>query len=479
MDFEKFEKNNWFQLIINRILRISDGNVVKQDLISGLLILTIFANIGGAIKFIYDNIQLFNINNLITSILELIKNAEQIFNYFSGEEIYNTINQTNEFLEPNFFSLMNYFIRILIRLVIAVIPFYIGFRLIRLEKFSSQIIGNILMILFPVILYGEYQFTISIGLLIIAITFIQFGKGNIYRFLCILMLYLRQFMNSQIDVPSDSRKLTIKVVVQIFSYVIISVIISFLFKLSLPLCLLLVMVLIMRFGLQLQTKNPHIVILIKAIIYIIVFIVVLLSSEQIKDFLSIFTVLFAIYFAVDRFFSLYDEIQTLVKKDEINYYLYFDNSMDILEQKFLPDEFLFATIAEIDEIKLFGQLILRTELGIKNSFEKLLHLIEEKRAREYESYRLLTLSLEYKMQKTENEKLTIIDFINNNLEHKIYYNSQKVLPIEFLVLYGEELRLKKEYELSLEYLEFSKYYSSNQYIDSYYKCKQNLDNEKN
>lgn len=293
------------------------------------------------------------------------------------------------------------------------------------------------------------------------------------------MLYLRQFMNSQRDVSSDSRKLTIKVVVQIFSYVIISVIISFLFKLSLPLCLLLVMVLIMRFGLQLQTKNPHIVILIKAIIYIIVFIVVLLSSEQIKDFLSIFTVLFAIYFAVDRFFSLYDEIQTLVKKDEINYYLYFDNSMDILEQKFLPDEFLFATIAEIDEIKLFGQLILRTELGIKNSFEKLLHQIEEKRAREYESYRLLTLSLEYKMQKTENEKLTIIDFINNNLEHKIYYNSQKVIPIEFLVLYGEELRLKKEYELSLEYLEFSKYYSSNQYIDSYYKCKQNLDNEKN
>ena len=75
MDFEKFEKNNWFQLIINRILRISDGNVVKQDLISGLLILTIFANIGGAIKFIYDNIQLFSIEHLITIILELIKNV--------------------------------------------------------------------------------------------------------------------------------------------------------------------------------------------------------------------------------------------------------------------------------------------------------------------------------------------------------------------------------------------------------------------
>ena len=479
MDFEKFEKNNWFQLIINRILRISNGNIVKQDLISGFLILTIFANIGGALKFIYDNTQLVSINHLGTIILELIKNVEQIFNYFSGEEIYIAINQTIEFIVPDLFSLINFFISIFIRLLIAFIPFYVGFRLISLEKFRSQIIGNILMILFPVIFYGEYQFTISIGLLIIAITFIQFGQGNIYRFLCILLLYLRQFMNSQRDVSSDSSKLTIKVFVQILSYVITSLIISFLFRLPLALCLLLVMVLITRFGIQLQTKNPHIVILIKAIIYIIVFVVVLLSSEQIKDFISIFTVLFAIYFAVDRFFSLYDEIQTLVKKDEVNYYLYFDNSMDILEQNFLPDEFLVAAIAEIDEIKLFGQLILRTELGMKNSFEKLLHLIEEKRVKEYKSYRLLTLSLEYKMKKNENEKLTIINFINNNLEYEIYYDSQKVLPIEFLVLFGEELRLKKEYELSLEYLKFSKFYSSYKYIDSYNKCKQKLDKEKN
>ena len=468
MDFEKFEKNNWFQLIINRILRISDGNIVKQDLISGLLILTIFANIGGALKFIYDNTQLVSINHLGTILLELIKNVEQLFNYFSGEEIYIATNQTIEFIAPNLF-----------RLLISFFPFYVGFRLISLEKFGSQIIGNILMILFPVIFYGEYQFTISIGLLIIAITFIQFGKGNIYRFLCILLLYLRQFMNSQRDVSSDSSKLTIKVFVQILSYVITSLIISFLFKLPLALCLLLVMVLIMRFGIQLQTKNPHIVILIKAIIYIIVFVVVLVSSEQIKDFISIFTVLFAIYFAVDRFFSLYDEIQTLVKKDEINYYLYFDNSMDILEQKFLPDEFLVAAIAEIDEIKLFGQLIIRTELGMKDSFEKLLRLIEEKREREYEDYRLLILSLEYKIQKKVNEKLSIRDYIENNLKNDILFDNQKVFPIEFLVLYGEELRVQKEYDLAIQYLKFSRFYSSYYYIESYNECIKNIDKAQN
>ena len=86
---------------------------------------------------------------------------------------------------------------------------------------------------------------------------------------------------------------------------------------------MLVLVLVMRFGLQFQTKNPHLEIILKFIIYVTVFTTVLLT-EQIKDSVSIFTVLFALYFALDRFFSLYNEIETLVKKDEINYYLYFD-----------------------------------------------------------------------------------------------------------------------------------------------------------
>lgn len=32
MDFEKFEKNNRFQLLRNKILRISDGDLVKKRL---------------------------------------------------------------------------------------------------------------------------------------------------------------------------------------------------------------------------------------------------------------------------------------------------------------------------------------------------------------------------------------------------------------------------------------------------------------
>lgn len=214
------------------------------------------------------------------------------------------------------------------------------------------------------------------------------------------------------------------------------------------------------------------------LIYILVFTTVFLT-EQIKDNESIFTVLFALYFALDRFFSLYNEIETLVKKDEINYYLYFDNSFELLEQKYLTDEFLVATIAEIDEIKLLGQLIIRTELEMKDSFENLLQLIREKRKIEYENYQLLIISLEYRIKKKENEKLTIKNFIKNKLNDEKLLDNQKVLPIEFLVLYGEELKVQKQYKRAIEFLRFSGYYSSYYYIESYNECMQKIEKRQN
>ena len=38
MNFKMFEDKNWFQLIRNRVLRLSDGSVIKQDLLSNLSI---------------------------------------------------------------------------------------------------------------------------------------------------------------------------------------------------------------------------------------------------------------------------------------------------------------------------------------------------------------------------------------------------------------------------------------------------------
>ena len=74
-----FEKNNWFQIIRNRILRMSDGNIVKQDLISGLMILTIIAYMGGTINFLWEIFLGDIIKFFISNILVLARNAESIF----------------------------------------------------------------------------------------------------------------------------------------------------------------------------------------------------------------------------------------------------------------------------------------------------------------------------------------------------------------------------------------------------------------
>ena len=478
MDFEKFEKNNRFQLIRNKILRISDGKLVKQDLISGLMLLSVIAYMLGTIKFFWDNFFAVLFNDLFIYGTVLHTNIKQLLNYLIGYSTRIDLSELPELKIPNTGDMFNIFGFLIIRIIIVGIILFIIYLLFAQESFINQIIKSLAIIISSVIVYGEYPITIFIGVIIISITLTQLGKGSVYRFLSNIILFLGPLNLIENDRFDGKQINTIKTLVQVLACYIISLIVSVLFKLPFGICLLLVLVLVMRFGLQFQTKNPHLEILLKSIIYITVFTTVLLS-EQIKDSVSIFTVLFALYFALDRFFSLYNEIETLVKKDEINYYLYFDNSMDILEQKYLSNEFLIGTISEIDEIKLLGQLIIRTELGMKDSFEKLLRLIEEKREREYEDYRLLILSLEYKMQKKENEKLTITNFIENNLKDVILFDNQKVFPIEFLVLYGEELRVQKEYDLAIQYLKFSKFYSSYYYIESYNECIKNIDKAQN
>lgn len=478
MDFEKFEKNNRFQLLRNKILRISDGDLVKKDLISGLMLLSVIAYILGTIKFFWDNFLAVLFNDLIIYATVLHTNIKQLLNYLIGYSTRIDLSEFPELKVPNIGNPFNVFGVLIIRIIIVGIILFVISLMFKQESFINQIIKSLAIIISSVIVYGEYQITIFIGVIIISITLTQLGKGSVYRFLCNIILFLGPLNLIENDRFDGKQINTIKTLVQVLACYIISLIVSVLFKLPFGICLLLVLVLVMRFGLQFQTKNPHLEIILKFIIYVTVFTTVLLT-EQINDSVSIFTVLFALYFALDRFFSLYNEIETLVKKDEINYYLYFDNSFELLEQKYLTDEFLVATIAEIDEIKLLGQLIIRTELDMKDSFEKLLQLIREKRKIEYENYQLLIISLGYRIKKKENGKLTIIDFIKNKLNDEKLLDNQKVFPIEFLVLYGEELKVKKQYKRATKFLRFSGFYSSYHYIESYNECIKKIDNAQN
>ena len=185
-----FEKNNWFQIIRNRILRMCDGNIVKQDLISGLMILIIIAYMGGTINFLWEMFLGDIIKFFISNILVLARNAESILNYFLGKCSWIVIDGFTDFKFKSFSDLGNILRELLVRLLISLIPLWISGKLFNRESFRNQIISSILMIISSVILFGEYKFTISIGVLIIAITLTQFGKGNIYRFLCNLLLYV-------------------------------------------------------------------------------------------------------------------------------------------------------------------------------------------------------------------------------------------------------------------------------------------------
>ncbi|MCO4503567.1 hypothetical protein Si122_00743 [Streptococcus infantarius subsp. infantarius] len=408
MDFELFEKRNWFQLVRNRIIRVSDGSVAKQDFFSTLLLLGVFSYMVGGIKFLWDNGINEFVNLMLSYLLSIMFNINSFVDYFLGSVNELILYEPNVSLSFSFSDLFNDIFGLVVRFIFSVIPLFIIYRLFSRESFRNEIIKSISTIVISILVFEEYRFTISIGLITIVISATQFGNGSLFRFVSNLLLFMNPFIsNFRNGAPKQSPN-TIKVSLWFISWLMVSKIISILFGLPIATSVLLVIVLMVRFGLQFQLKNPYLEILLKGIIYSLVFSIVLLTNNTTNEMISLFTVSIAIYFAVDRFFSLYKEIEVLVKNDEINYYLYFDSSLKILEQRFLPDEFLFSVITDIDEKKLYGQLIIRSELGMKDSFENLASLI--KKQREYKTYELLLISLEYKHQKIVNEKLTITNF---------------------------------------------------------------------
>lgn len=478
MNFKMFEDKNWFQLIRNRVLRLSDGSVMKQDLLSTLLLINVFAYVIGTMNYIW--------NHGVDKIFRLFISHLLAFMFTINSFLDFQLGKVDELLywkptvvhQLSFSDILSDFGLLLTRFIPCGILLFFIFVIFSREKFINEVIKVISSILVAIMAFGEYQFTLSVILMLILASSIQFGKGKLFRLLSICLLFLTPTLNLEKKVKLKQSNKGLKIFLWIFSWLMISKIISIWFEIPLEVAVLLVIVLMIRFSLQLQTKNPRLEILLKGAIYFIVFITVIVSNNTTDEMISLVTVSIAIYFAVDRFFSLFKEIETLVQKDKINYYLYFDNSINILKQNFVTDEFLTSVINDIDDQELYGQLIIRAELGMKDSFEKILSLVKSQR--EYNSYQLLLLSLEYKLQKKNNKELTIVNFIEDNVhnEIEILYDEQMMLPIEFLVLYGEELKENNRYEEASYYLSFSEYYDSYKYINSYFDCIRIIGDEK-
>ena len=78
MNFEKFEDRNWFQLIRNRVIRISDGSIIKQDFLSTLLLINVITYIIESMKFFWDT----GINKLFLSFISILFSFIFTFNSF-------------------------------------------------------------------------------------------------------------------------------------------------------------------------------------------------------------------------------------------------------------------------------------------------------------------------------------------------------------------------------------------------------------
>lgn len=167
MDFKKFEKNNKFQLIRNKILRISDGDLVKQDFISGLMLLSVIAYILGTIKFFWDNLLVVLFNDLINYATVFHTNIKQLLNYLIGYSTERTFSEFPELNVPNFGNMLNILGFIAIKILIVGFILYIIGLMFSQENFINQTIKSLAVIISSVIVYGEYQITIFIGVLII------------------------------------------------------------------------------------------------------------------------------------------------------------------------------------------------------------------------------------------------------------------------------------------------------------------------
>lgn len=475
MNDKMFEEKNLFQLFRNKVIRLSDSSIKKQDLLSTLLLINAFAYLIGIIKFMW-NIGVDKIFRLtIPYILSLMFTINSFLDFILGKVDKLICWQPTDVPQFSFLDIFSDAGFVLRAIPCMILLYLINFVLFSREKFINEVIKLILSILISIMMFGEYQYTLIVILMLLLVSSIQFGKGNLFRLFSICLLFLTPTLNLEKIEKSEQSISEIKIFLWIFSWLMISKIISIWFEIPLEVAVLLVIVLMVRFSLQLLTKNPRLEILLKGVIYFLVFLSVLESNNTTDEMISFATVSIAIYFAVDRFFSLFKDIETLVQNDEINYYLYFDNSIDVLKQKFLPDEFLSSVIKNIDDQELYGQLIIRAELGMKDSFEKILSLV--KAQREYKSYQMLLLSLEYKLQKKDNKELTILKFLEDNLHNDIIYDEQMMLPIEFIVLYGEELKENQYYEQAIESLRFSEYFDSYKFINSYYDCLKKIGDE--
>ena len=85
MNLEMFEDKNRFQLIRNRVMRLSDGSIMKQDLLSTLLLINVLAYIIGTMTFMWNNGLNELFQSFISHLFSLLFTINSFLDFLLGE----------------------------------------------------------------------------------------------------------------------------------------------------------------------------------------------------------------------------------------------------------------------------------------------------------------------------------------------------------------------------------------------------------
>ena len=396
---------------------------------------------------------------------------------------------------------------VLLRIGIVGIVFlmYLFFKSFSEESLSTLIIdASIFTILCMFVIFK--WFIITLLLLVFAVLLVllstQIGTNRPYSFIVNITLFRNLISDKGSEKLYKINKLTGAFWVIGFLMIIG---ILYYYKISIYVSIVLIAMLMLRFIIQIKSVMIKEAVVIKFVFYLIIFILsIIVAKENINKIDNLIEVLknivtakesvnniggivefatagIGVFFAIDRLFELYKDVVQTVKKKSVEYYLINNTQKDCMDQ-YINDEVLYSSINFMSDEEVLIQGVIRANLKLSDSFEKLEKILLSKDR--FREYKLFLISLDFYLKKDKDESLTIIKFIeDNNVEIEFYkdYNvkiksdTQSMLPIKFIVELGSEYYKNKDYNKAGGCLYFSKFYSSLEYIKEYSEYMKGLD----
>ncbi|WP_221913036.1 hypothetical protein [Streptococcus halichoeri] len=462
----------FFQITTNKILRVSKGDIRKKDIFALVLLGQIIVVASTIFTTIY---KLFlpliyiigpyimavaqNLNELIDKFIE--GTFPNIF-YFPNEEI------INYGFKLSHSYAIDGFIPALLKGGIVLIILYLTIQVLKKETLLNEILKGLAFSISSLILYSDIKIIFLILLILFLVSIPRIGTGDIYLFVVNILLFFKPLFVGKLKAVKEVRSSSI--LLMLFAIIFIAKILSVLLSLPIGIATILTTIITVRIGQQNFSTNKTREIIAKILVYLVAFVISLVNSNLSNDFSSIFSISITIYFAIDRFFSVYSEIKEYVKKEYVEYYLYLGDNKDIMKERYFTNEQMLAMFEDYSDEEVLIQLTIRNFYKMNAEFGELLKKFNARESSA--SYRILTLSMEYNLKGDD-----IINFVDTNVKNKILYDEQNIIPVNFLIDYDLELFRSGKVDEAKQYLGFSMYDKGYDSIKEYYQLLDVLNDE--